>query len=125
MPKELDEEENWILAKIICFHDKVREYEVEDIDKMKNEKHGKQFMVSMKNVIELPGPGGYLQEFPRSHRVIALYPNTTCFYKASIIIPPSKQNIRTQYYLISFDNDNDAVRHVDAQYVLDAPNELK
>lgn len=79
-------------------------------------------MVSLGNVIDLPDKGGYLQEFPRSRRVFALYPNTTCFYKATVITPPSKQSVRTQYYSLAFDDDNDTVRNVDAQYVVDVPN---
>lgn len=29
-------------------------------------------------------------EFPTGHTVLALYPSTTCFYKAIVVRPPSK-----------------------------------
>lgn len=29
-------------------------------------------------------------EFPAGHTVLALYPSTTCFYKAIVVRPPSK-----------------------------------
>jgi hypothetical protein len=29
-------------------------------------------------------------EFPAGHTVLALYPSTTCFYKAIVVQPPSK-----------------------------------
>lgn len=29
-------------------------------------------------------------EFPAGHTVLALYPSTTCFYKAVVVQPPSK-----------------------------------
>ena len=33
-------------------------------------------------------------EFPTGHTVLALYPSTTCFYKAIVVRPPSKvQNV--------------------------------
>lgn len=31
-------------------------------------------------------------EFPAGHTVLALYPSTTCFYKAVVVQPPSKVN---------------------------------
>ncbi|CAG8460854.1 6421_t:CDS:2 [Diversispora eburnea] len=68
---------------------RIKVYEVEDADE------------------ETKGPGGETQElpeFPVSHLVYALYPKTTCFYKASVVVPPK---------------DNNALRYVDALYVLD------
>lgn len=41
-------------------------------------------------------------EFPTGHTVLALYPSTTCFYKAIVVRPPSKvQNIPLVSYIIS------------------------
>lgn len=41
-------------------------------------------------------------EFPTGHTVLALYPSTTCFYKAIVVCPPSKvQNIHPVYGVIS------------------------
>jgi hypothetical protein len=35
-------------------------------------------------------------EFPAGHTVLALYPSTTCFYKAVVVQPPSKVNPQDQ-----------------------------
>jgi hypothetical protein len=47
-------------------------------------------------------------EFPAGHTVLALYPSTTCFYKAIVVRPPSKVQVstslffRTSMLLLSF-----------------------
>ncbi|KAG0165304.1 hypothetical protein DFQ28_007039 [Apophysomyces sp. BC1034] len=55
--------------------------------------------------------------------VLALYPGTTCFYKATVITPPSK-NKDTNYlssYKVQFEDDNDQVKYVLARNVLEVP----
>jgi len=40
-------------------------------------------------------------EFPAGHTVLALYPSTTCFYKAVVIRPPSKvKETRTSFLVL-------------------------
>ncbi|CAG8526511.1 15936_t:CDS:2 [Acaulospora colombiana] len=97
-------------------------YEIEDIDK--DEASNRYFLVPAKNVIEIPNQGDMrTPEFPQSHTVIALYPGTTCFYKAVVVKPPEKSNPRR--YLLAFDDDEDARRLVEAQYVLEVPDDIK
>ncbi|CAG8800700.1 10987_t:CDS:1, partial [Racocetra fulgida] len=48
----------------------------------------------------------WLPEFPQSATVIALYPGTTCFYKADVVLPPSKISIPLKYLLTFEDDDN-------------------
>ncbi|ORX92261.1 hypothetical protein K493DRAFT_226154, partial [Basidiobolus meristosporus CBS 931.73] len=45
-----------------------------------------------RNIIPLPEEVvlGEYPEFEVDHVVLALYPNTTCFYKAIVVLPPSK-----------------------------------
>ncbi|CAG8544793.1 9332_t:CDS:2 [Dentiscutata erythropus] len=56
--------------------------------------------------------------FTRISTVIALYPHTR-FYKAVVVIPPGKLTPKTSRYLLTFEDDENAERYVDAHYVLD------
>lgn len=38
----------------------------------------------------IPDDQDDVPEFPAGHTVLALYPSTTCFYKAVVVQPPSK-----------------------------------
>lgn len=63
-----------------------------------------------------------LHEFPVNHVVLALFPATTCLYRAIVVGAPSKRK-KTFDYLVHFDNDEmDGVvpsRIVSARFVLD------
>ncbi|RKP05227.1 SGF29 tudor-like domain-containing protein, partial [Thamnocephalis sphaerospora] len=62
-------------------------------------------------------------EFPAGHIVLALYPNTTCFYKASVIVPPSKvRDPRWKgQYVVRFEDDNGQDQAVPSEMVLEFP----
>jgi hypothetical protein len=47
-------------------------------------------MVPAKFVIELPQSGADKEQFAQGHQVLALYPNTSCFYRATVVCPPIK-----------------------------------
>nr|CAD7401668.1 unnamed protein product [Timema poppensis] len=57
--KITEEEENWILAEVVQFNAATNKYEVDDIDEQKD-----------RHIL--------------SRRLMALYPQTTCFYKAVV-----------------------------------------
>ncbi|CAG8605610.1 10539_t:CDS:2, partial [Dentiscutata heterogama] len=101
-------------------------YEVEDADRDEaSNRPGERFLVPSKNVLIIPKPGEmWMPEFPQSSTVIALYPGTTCFYKADVVLPPSKLSVSLKY-LLTFEDDDNAERYVDAHYVLDVPKETK
>ncbi|RKP22741.1 SGF29 tudor-like domain-containing protein [Syncephalis pseudoplumigaleata] len=65
-------------------------------------------------------------EFPIGHVVLALYPNTTCFYKASVTLPPSKvRDPRCKgQYVVQFEDDNEQAQAVPANMVLDHPGQI-
>ncbi|CAG8693669.1 10530_t:CDS:2, partial [Acaulospora morrowiae] len=125
-PKSKDPEENWILATVVDYRADTKHYEIEDIDKDEAlNRPGERFSVPSKNVIEIPNQGEMrIPEFPQSHTVIALYPSTTCFYKAVVVTPPSKSTPRN-HYLLAFEDDEGVHRHVEAHHVLEMPDDIK
>ncbi|CAI9724021.1 Hypothetical predicted protein [Octopus vulgaris] len=86
------EEENWILAEISSYTPATGKYEVDDIDaEESNERHS----LSRRRIVPLPiwkanpetDPDAL---FPKETLVLALYPQTTCFYRALIHEPPKR-----------------------------------
>lgn len=90
--KSSDGEENWILAEVSSFNTTTNKYEVDDIDA---EEGKEQHVLSKRKVVPLPiwkaSPETDPEAlFPRETLVLALYPQTTCFYRALIHFPPKK-----------------------------------
>ena len=93
-----EEEEQYILAEVVSYNAAIGKYEVEDIDyseeEGKNEKERHQ--LSRRRIIPLPlykaDPLVNSEAlFQNKQQVLALYPQTTCFYKAMIhSIPKNK-----------------------------------
>lgn len=83
--KDQKEEENWILAEVVTFNSATNKYEVDDIDEEQKDRH----TLSKRRVVPLPlmranpetDPSAL---FPKGSVVMALYPQTTCFYKAVV-----------------------------------------
>lgn len=87
-----DEEENWILAEVVNFNQSSNKYDVDDIDADEGkERH----TLSKRRIVPLPiwkanpetDPDAL---FMKDTLVLALYPQTTCFYRALIHEPPKK-----------------------------------
>lgn len=78
-------EDNWILAEVVNYNQQTNKYEVDDIDEEQKERHN----LSRRRVYPLPlmranpevNPEAL---YPKGAVVMALYPQTTCFYKAII-----------------------------------------
>lgn len=83
--KGLEEDENWILAEVVQFLPGVNKYEVDDIDEEQKDRH----ILSKRKIVPLPlmranpETDGHAL-FLKGTTVMALYPQTTCFYKAII-----------------------------------------
>nr|CAD7429816.1 unnamed protein product [Timema monikensis] len=82
--KITEEEENWILAEVVQFNAATNKYEVDDIDEQKD-----RHILSRRRVVPLPlmraNPETDPQAlFQKESVVMALYPQTTCFYKAVV-----------------------------------------
>ncbi|KAJ8928859.1 hypothetical protein NQ314_018516 [Rhamnusium bicolor] len=83
--------ENWILAEVVSYNHSTSKYEVDDILKEQNQKG--RHTLSKRRVIPLPlmraNPETDPQAlFPQGTLVMALFPQTTCFYKALVNKPP-------------------------------------
>jgi len=48
------------------------------------------YTLSARSVIMIMDDQDAVPEFPAGHTVLALYPSTTCFYKAMVVQSPSK-----------------------------------
>ncbi|PVD33103.1 hypothetical protein C0Q70_08552 [Pomacea canaliculata] len=86
-----DGEENWILAEVVSFSPQTNKYDVDDIDAEEGkERHS----ISRRRVVPLPiwkaNPETDPEAlFAKGTLVLALYPQTTCFYRALIDSPPA------------------------------------
>ncbi|XP_066929711.1 SAGA-associated factor 29-like [Clytia hemisphaerica] len=94
-----EEEEQYILAEVVSYNNATGKYDVEDIDyseeEGKNEKE--RHTLSRRRIFPLPLHKADPQVNPEAlfqakQTVLALYPQTTCFYKAMIhSIPKTKE----------------------------------
>uniref|UniRef100_T1GGY6 SGF29 C-terminal domain-containing protein n=1 Tax=Megaselia scalaris TaxID=36166 RepID=T1GGY6_MEGSC len=97
-----EDEENWILAEVVQYISGQNKYEVDDIDEEQKDRH----ILSRRKVIALPllranpETDGHAL-FPKDTMVMALYPQTTCFYKALINKLPSTA---TEDYEVLFED---------------------
>ncbi|KAL5286096.1 CCDC101 family protein [Megaselia abdita] len=97
-----EDEENWILAEVVQYISGQNKYEVDDIDEEQKDRH----ILSRRKIIALPllranpETDGHAL-FPKDTMVMALYPQTTCFYKALINKLPS---IATEDYEVLFED---------------------
>ncbi|KAK0174355.1 hypothetical protein PV327_010137 [Microctonus hyperodae] len=100
--KGSEEEENWILAEVVHFNSTTNKYEVDDIDEEQKDRH----ILSRRRVIPLPLMRANPETdshalFPKGSIVMALYPQTTCFYKAVVNQLPTAA---TEEYEVLFED---------------------
>lgn len=80
-----DSNENWILAEVVQYSHHSGKYEVDDIDEEQKDRH----VLSKRRIVPLPlmrvnpETDGHAL-FPKKTTVMALFPQTTCFYQAVI-----------------------------------------
>ncbi|EDW31833.1 GL10755 [Drosophila persimilis] len=104
LAKGIDEEENWILAEVVQFLHRQNKYDVIDIDEEQKDRH----VLSKRKVIPLPlmranpETDGHAL-FPKDTVVMALYPQTTCFYKAIVHRLPATA---TEEYDVLFEDSS-------------------
>lgn len=92
----------WVLGEVLQYTLGSGKYEIDDIDEEQKERHS----IGRRRVIPLPimranpltNPEAL---FPKETLVLALYPQTTCFYRAIIDRPPQDP---TQDYMVSFED---------------------
>ncbi len=110
-------ENKFIVTKIIAIDH--RQQECLLIDDEDNEK--KEYTQSFKNIMCLPSLSVVSLTkrniFKAGQRCLAVYPSTTCFYKAKIIKPPKLLFKQTKYSL-KFDDDGDKIKEIEAENVM-------
>lgn len=143
-PKTKDPDETWILARIVRFFPDKNRYEVQDAEEDAGQPAEK-YMALAKALVPLaaagatiptkshdrdrgssslsPPPSSHTQpEFPSGSVVLALYPGTTCFYKATVVLPPSKiLSSREPVYKLRFEDDNNQERQIERRMVIPSP----
>lgn len=136
--KGKDEEEgDWILGIVrkAIPGDKSR-YEVQDADDT-----SLRWTARLRDILLLPDPDGLpsssshpsnLEDFPRNTQVLALYPETTSFYRATVVSPPipgtgmgrtprgarADAGAKAGQYRLAFVDDGDSVWEVDKGFVI-------
>ncbi|ORE07924.1 DUF1325-domain-containing protein [Rhizopus microsporus var. microsporus] len=121
-PQQKDKDEVWILAIVISYHADKNKYQIEDVDQ--DEFGQKQrYMLQPRNVIAIPNINEAREhpELSVGQDVLALYPSTTCFYKARIVEPPSKNKDAPGNYKVQFEDDNNEFQYVMPGHVLELP----
>lgn len=98
-----DEDENWILAEIVSYNPNTNKYEIDDIDEEQKERH----TLSRRRVIPLPLMRANPETdadalFEKGTLILALYPQTTCFYRAIVQEPP--KNAQDEYQVLFEDS---------------------
>lgn len=100
--KGAEEEENWILAEVVHFNSTTNKYDVDDIDEEQKDRH----VLSKRRVVPLPLMRANPETdshalFSKGSIVMALYPQTTCFYKAVVNQLPTTS---TEEYEVLFED---------------------
>lgn len=93
------DESNWILGEVVRFNHSINKFEIDDIDEEQKEKH----VLSRRRVVVLPQMRAdpeinHEAIFEPSSNVLALYPQTTCFYRG--IIGKSPENAHDDYLVL-------------------------
>jgi SAGA-associated factor 29 len=103
---ETGEDDQWILAVVVSYNSHYHRYHVDDIDE-EGHIEKKRYQVSKRRVIPLPiwkaDPVATPQAlFREGQKVLALYPQTTCFYPA--IIHELPKTVDEEYSVLFEDN---------------------
>ncbi|TDH72808.1 uncharacterized protein CCR75_005464 [Bremia lactucae] len=103
--------ELWIMARVVKFNFDSNTYEVEDVDSGDDESDDdaprRHYIVSWQQAVRLPGdtlPEGEWIQYAVNERVMAMYPNTTSFFRSTIRVPNPKG---APYVILKFDEDED------------------
>jgi SAGA-associated factor 29 len=134
-PSNKMQPQDWILATILRYSPATNKYTILDEDDADAdpwaESSAREHLVSRRMVMPLPltEPSVYTpyNEFPRGQWILALYPDTTCFYKAMVHTPPSEMaGGPPKDYLVEFEDESEesgrsAPMRVPTKYILRMP----
>jgi len=127
-------ESAWILAVVVKYvPDKHGgKYEVQDAEPQDDGKPGPIYKTTPKAILPLPDPDAPLgspahlnvyPEFPVGSTVMALYPDTSCFYRAEVIATPDRAitSSKVPAYKVKFEDDEGMEHSVSAFWVVEFP----
>jgi len=114
---------DWILAKVSRYFPDKGKYEVidENIDAEDSLQQHKQYKLDRDCIIPLQPDSS--EESKKGSIVLAIYPDTTVFYNATVVKTPSQAPYRgTREYLLKFIDDDEKIQRVAAHHVVPVPN---
>ena len=118
----------WILASVVQHIPESNSYEVEDEDSGDEDQDNghRHHVISTTQVVSLPHSDASWIKYPINARVMAMYPNTTSFYFATVVIPNPEGST---YVVVRFDDDADdagriPVRKIPYRYIALVPDHL-
>ncbi|KAF8895532.1 SGF29 tudor-like domain-containing protein [Infundibulicybe gibba] len=134
------DENTWILAIVTkCINADKNRYEVQDAEPQEDGQPGLHYNTTLRAIIPLPDPNATpgspshvsaYQEFPGGSTVMALYPDTSCFYRAEVIATPKDMQPSGRVtpalkymptYKLKFEDDDNQEHSVAAQWVVEWP----
>ncbi|KAE9466435.1 hypothetical protein C3L33_01657, partial [Rhododendron williamsianum] len=102
------EKEEWFVVKVLHFGRETKEVEVLDEEPGDDEEGGSQrkYKLPISEIIPFPKRNDIsgVQDFRPGEKVLALYPDTTALYKATVVQPRKR---KTDDYVLVFDDDED------------------
>ncbi|RDB14800.1 SAGA-associated factor 29 [Hypsizygus marmoreus] len=135
-----NDENTWILALVTkCINADKNRYEVQDAEPQEDGQPGLLYNTTLRAIIPLPDPNAApsspshvnaYQEFSAGSTVMALYPDTSCFYRAEVIatpkdLQPSGRAVPSSKYMpmykLKFEDDDNQEHTVAAQWVVEWP----
>jgi DNA primase catalytic subunit len=110
----------WILAVVVGpDNGRIEVEDVEDDDDHPGTK--KRYKLETSLIIPIADTPQNI-EYPIKHEVLALYPASSCFYRATVLLPPSANKTETQgVYVVQFEDDGHFERHINPRMILDFP----
>ncbi|RPD62404.1 hypothetical protein L226DRAFT_544265 [Lentinus tigrinus ALCF2SS1-7] len=133
-------DEEWILAVVTkCINQDKNRYEVQDPEPQEDGAPGQRYNTTLRAIIPLPDPNAppdsathlnAYPEFAAGSTVMALYPDTSCFYRAEVIANPRDLNAagrsgqaakQIPMYKLKFEDDDDQEHMVQALWVVEWP----
>lgn len=100
--------DEWFVVKVIHFDKETREFEVLDEEPSEDEEGGVQrkYKLPMSHIIPFPKRSDLssVPEFPPGKHVLAVYPETTALYKATVV---QARKRKTEDYILEFDDDEE------------------
>ena len=97
----INKSQNWILASVLEYDENSKLYLIEDVETDEFSAEKARYSLNEAAIAQLNTTDNV---FPVKSQVLALFPDSTCFYKATVISSPSNQQQQTEY-VVEFEDD--------------------